>query len=84
MPDELSDKGGMNEAPWDFIERFARENHVEDEAIRKWRVRGVPHRWRLPIATAAGPGFDTAIFDAAPPGPRSNASGPTSESEKAA
>lgn len=61
----------MDETPWEFIERFARENKVADEAIRKWRVRGVPHRWRLPIASAAGPEFRVAAFDD-PPGPRSN------------
>src|SRR5215472_14973526 len=57
---------------WDFIEQAAHRLGVGDEALRKWRVRGVPGRWRLPIAELAAAGgmpFATDAFDR-PPGPR--------------
>jgi 4-hydroxyphenylacetate 3-monooxygenase len=58
-------------APWDFIEAAASALGVAPETVRKWRVRGVPGRWRLPIAELArrqGREFDPQLFDR-PPGP---------------
>ena len=65
---------------WEFIEKAALDIGVEAEAFRKWRVRGVPHQWRLPIVdTALRQGFilDRDEFDT-PPGPKrgSPANGP--------
>lgn len=55
---------------WDKIERLARELGASGEAIRKWRVRGVPTRWQLRfISHPVGRKLDRAAFDA-PPGPR--------------
>jgi hypothetical protein len=55
---------------WDAIERIGAELGVGAEALRKWRIRGVPRMWRLDLLRA-----DTrreiveADFDN-PPGPR--------------
>jgi 4-hydroxyphenylacetate 3-monooxygenase len=60
---------------WDFIEAAAHTLGVSAETVRKWRVRGVPGRYRLPIAQFAarhGRPFDPAAFDQ-PPGPRRRA-----------
>lgn len=57
---------------WEFIERAALALGVRPEAVRKWRVRGVPHSWRLRIVdTAAASNYplDRGEFDR-PPGPR--------------
>jgi hypothetical protein len=57
---------------WDFIEQAAGRLDITDEAFRKWRVRGVPPRYRLEIVDdAAREGFalDRAAFDQ-PPGPK--------------
>lgn len=55
---------------WTFIEKTAARDHeVTEIALRKWRVRGVPHRFRLPImqaATAARVKLDATIFDEPP------------------
>lgn len=59
-------------APWEFIERAAAELGIGAEAFRKWRIRGVPHQWRLAIADRAlaqGYDLDRAEFDR-PPGSR--------------
>jgi len=51
---------------WDFIERIARERGVSDEALRKWRVRGVPATHRLAIvdrASEEGFALDRRVFD---------------------
>ena len=34
---------------WELIEGAARALGVKPEASKKWRRRGVPHKWRLPI-----------------------------------
>ena len=34
---------------WGLIESAARALGVNPEASKKWRRRGVPHKWRLPI-----------------------------------
>jgi len=64
---------------WDFIEEAARKLGVGSEALRKWRVRGVPDRHRLSIvdeARAQRFRLDRGAFDR-PPGPRSlTTSGP--------
>ena len=40
-------------AQWDFIEQAAQSLGIAAEALRKWRVRGVPGRYRLPITRLA-------------------------------
>jgi 4-hydroxyphenylacetate 3-monooxygenase len=40
-------------AEWDFIEQAAHSLGITAEAVRKWRVRGVPGRYRLPISQLA-------------------------------
>lgn len=58
------------EDQWSLIERLARQIQVKDEAIRKWRVRGVPHRRRLDLINADADGkLDWKAFDQ-PPGPK--------------
>lgn len=49
--DDLSNSVGMtNQQPlWDQIDRVAERLGVKYDARRKWRARGVPHRWRLAI-----------------------------------
>jgi hypothetical protein len=57
---------------WNFIEQVAGRLGVTGEAFRKWRVRGVPLRYRLDIvddAAREGFAFDRAAFDE-PPGPK--------------
>jgi hypothetical protein len=57
---------------WAFIERTAGRLNVSGEAIRKWRVRGVPQSKRLAMVDAAvvdGFDLDRRIFDK-PPGPK--------------
>jgi hypothetical protein len=57
---------------WEFIEEAAHSLGIAAETVRKWRVRGVPGRYRLPIAQLAlrdGRRVDPQIFDQ-PPGPR--------------
>jgi hypothetical protein len=55
---------------WDEIERLGRELGAGDEAMRKWRVRGVPPKWQIKIMAADPAGnIDRAAFDN-PPGPR--------------
>ncbi len=34
---------------WQIIDALGAELGVGDEARRKWKTRGVAHRWRLPI-----------------------------------
>jgi len=54
---------------WNFIEAAATKRGVTAEALRKWRVRGVPHKDRLDIlddAVAAGVALDRSIFDTPP------------------
>lgn len=57
-------------AAWDEIERLGRDLGASDEAMRKWRDRGVPAKWQLRIM-AADPdcAIDRAAFNS-PPGPR--------------
>ncbi len=60
---------------WDIIEKAGREIGVSDEALRKWRVRGVPGRFHLQIVKIAqrdGLNLNDSAFDA-PPGPRRQA-----------
>jgi 4-hydroxyphenylacetate 3-monooxygenase len=59
-------------AQWDFIEQAAHSLGIAAEALRKWRVRGVPGRYRLPItrlAESQGRRIEAETFDQ-PPGPR--------------
>src|SRR5271170_1315065 len=59
-------------AQWDFIEQAAQSLGIAADAVRKWRVRGVPGRYRLPItqlAQSQGRQVDAEAFDQ-PPGPR--------------
>lgn len=41
-------------ARWELIERAARALGVKPQTSKKWRRRGVPHRWRLPIIQRTG------------------------------
>jgi hypothetical protein len=57
---------------WTHIETLGRELGATEEMIRKWRVRGVPHTWRLRLLDAAddaGVPLDRRAFDL-PPGPK--------------
>lgn len=57
---------------WEFFERIGRRLGLEQDALRKWRVRGVPRIHRLTIVDAAAEeGFelDRSAFDN-PPGRR--------------
>lgn len=54
---------------WALIEAYAAELGVNAEARKKWRQRGVPHRWRLPLVNLAserGQQLDAAAFDRPP------------------
>lgn len=62
----------MREA-WTEIERLGRQLGAGEEAMRKWRVRGVPPKWQIKIMDADEAGkIDREAFDA-PPGPRRTA-----------
>lgn len=37
---------------WDAIERIGANLGVGPEALRKWRIRGVPRAWRLDLLRA--------------------------------
>ena len=59
-------------AQWDFIERAGSALGVSAEALRKWRVRGVPGKFRLALVDQAeheGFSLDRSAFDE-PPGSR--------------
>lgn len=43
---------GMDDR-WKLIERLATEMGVSSFAIEKWRKRGVPYRFHLPLLRAA-------------------------------
>lgn len=59
----------MQEA-WEEIERLGRQLGAGEEAIRKWRIRGVPKAWRLDLLDADKSSKITrAAFDS-PPGSR--------------
>jgi hypothetical protein len=61
---------------WEFVVQTAEKFGVGPDARIKWRQRGVPHRWRLPLikeATAARVKLDEAIFDDPPPARRERA-----------
>ena len=68
--DDLSIVLGMEANSWDAIERVALGLGVGPEAVRKWRLRGVPRSWRLDLLRADirreinEPDFDN------PPGPK--------------
>jgi hypothetical protein len=58
---------------WDAIERIALELGISPEALRKWRIRGVPRFWRLNLLRAdTRREIDEEDFDR-PPGPRRQA-----------
>jgi len=42
----------MRAGSWDAIERIALGLGVGREAIRQWRIRGVPRAWRLDLLKA--------------------------------
>jgi len=55
---------------WAFIESVARNLGVTHGTLMKWRIRGVPGKYRLPIvdeALAQGFAFDREAFDRRPP-----------------
>jgi hypothetical protein len=52
---------------WPAIERIARQIGVSDEALRKWRLRGVPRYLRLDLLDADRAGeIDRVDFDQPP------------------
>ncbi len=60
----------MRADSWDAIERVGAEIGVGAEALRKWRIRGVPRAWRLDLLRADRlREINEADFDK-PPGPR--------------
>jgi hypothetical protein len=59
---------------WEEIERLGRQFGAGDEAIRKWRIRGVPAKWQLRfLGDPAGRKIDPSAFST-PPGSRRAAS----------
>lgn len=60
----------MQTNSWDAIERVALELGIGAEAVRKWRLRGVPRSWRLDLLRAdIRREIDEQDFDK-PPGPK--------------
>lgn len=54
---------------WQFIDQTAEKLGVGADARRKWRERGVPHKWRIPILEAAQKArrkLDPRVFDQPP------------------
>jgi hypothetical protein len=52
---------------WATIDRIAAKLGATERNRAKWRQRGVPHRWRLPIlqaAAKAGILLDASAFEA--------------------
>jgi 4-hydroxyphenylacetate 3-monooxygenase len=69
---------------WDFIERAAAAFGVTAEAVRKWRVRGVPGKYRVPIMQLGerqGLRIDAEAFDR-PPGPQGRSAGERKPAEQ--
>jgi hypothetical protein len=56
---------------WHAIERIARGLGVGAEAIRKWRIRGVPRSWRLDLLRADLRREISEVDFDNPPGPKS-------------
>ena len=57
--------GGMDDADY-LIDEVAKELGVTEAARKKWRQRGVPHKWRLPIlrrAAARGVAIPDSAFE---------------------
>jgi hypothetical protein len=60
----------METHSWEPIERIALQLGITQEAIRKWRKRGVPRSWRLDLLRAdTRREISEEDFDR-PPGPR--------------
>jgi hypothetical protein len=73
--DDLSIVSGMAAHSWEPIERIALSLGISQEAIRKWRKRGVPRSWRLDLLRAdLRREIIEEDFDR-PPGPRRRACG---------
>ena len=53
----------MTHDPWQFIRRQATAMGVSDAAIYKWRKRGIPHRYRLPLLQRAAASGVSIQFD---------------------
>jgi hypothetical protein len=62
-----------NPAKIEQINRIAEQLGVSAWALRKWRQRGVPHKWRIPIMAASAGGIVPADFGAANTPPREEA-----------
>ena len=50
--DDLSIVLGMEAHSWETIEQIALQLGISQEAVRKWRTRGVPRSWRLDLLRA--------------------------------
>ena len=62
--DDLSNYTAMTTDDWTFIREQAAAFGVTDAALYKWRQRGVPHRYRLPLVEAAqAAGRDVPQFE---------------------
>jgi hypothetical protein len=60
----------MQAQSWETIERIALSLGIGQEAVRKWRTRGVPRAWRLDLLRAdTRREINEDDFDH-PPGPR--------------
>ena len=74
--DDLSNGTGMtNHQPlWDQIDRVAERLGVKYDARRKWRARGVPHRWQIEIIHESAGAVGLRDFDKlAPPAKQEDA-----------
>jgi len=49
---------------FEMIDRIAAQLGAGEWARRKWRARGVPHKWRLPIIQASGGMVTAGDFEA--------------------
>lgn len=71
--DDLSIVSGMDSNSWEAIERVAKELGIGAEAVRKWRIRGVPRSWRLDLLRADTRREINEDDFSRPPGPRREA-----------
>ncbi|HTF79247.1 MAG TPA: hypothetical protein VK620_33905 [Bradyrhizobium sp.] len=49
---------------WTIIDRAAEALGVKPESRKKWRQRGVPHRWRISIIRQTGGAIAAEQFEA--------------------
>jgi hypothetical protein len=49
---------------WTIVDRAAEALGVTKDSLKKWRQRGVPHRWRIPLIRQTGGIIAAEQFDA--------------------